>query len=108
MNMESNNPNLRKPADFAQNMQAALGGLPVPRNGNWIMVGSAPPPATINQQAPAPAATHQVTMSDRPGRGRGEHGRGSIRGGFQGGGPNWRGGGGGAAAGAPTGNPWGW
>ncbi|KAF2623542.1 hypothetical protein BU25DRAFT_400594, partial [Macroventuria anomochaeta] len=40
MNWVSDPPHLREPPAFARNMQAALGGLSVPPNGNWVMMAA--------------------------------------------------------------------
>lgn len=40
LSMASYNPRLRQPPLFARNLEAALGGLPVPTTGSWITLAS--------------------------------------------------------------------
>lgn len=98
MNLAQTLPVAKEPAAFVYDMEAALGGLPVPSTGNWVMVTPPTPPHTfvatngssdsVSGDPASPTASllysattsgitrksavalREITMSDQRGRGQ--------------------------------------
>ena len=82
MNMAKNIPSLREPPAFARNMQSALGGLPVPSTGTWVMMtplgsskrttarsSNTAPPMTKGNKASTPTYTSLLATCNSFGSG---------------------------------------